>query len=282
MRSYIPMVGELPTRITKQRLEEIINNGFEENHRDELIAGHMEYALGIASTFAGQFYRLRDDFKGEAFCTLTICADRIVKKEYRINDVDHVAKYIGASISARCRDLVRKQRTLNMPERTLRWQIKNGLNVNGEVHYKALKLTNEKLALVKLLPLMYQEEFIDDDKINEKEVKSKLRELAKIPKVELIQEDEQDEEEDAKPMKGWKFSVPIAKVTIPSLDFIELVKKSIRNPMQDAILELKSEGFTLKEIGEKVGLSHVMVQRHVAQIEETFNKVNQEGWKNKS
>jgi hypothetical protein len=69
------------------------------------------------------------------------------------------------------------------------------------------------------------------------------------------------------------FYIPIARNDFPSIEFNEALAKCTRGPMEEAIINLRKEGFTYQEVGKKVGYSDSMIAVIMPQIEARFDKL---------
>lgn len=92
-----------------------------------------------------------------------------------------------------------------------------------------------------------------------------------------IQEDESDESEDSVRGKAGTFvmpyAIPVAKRIVPSAEFQEALAKAAANPMEVAIIRMRSEGYGYREIAEATGYHTSRIGQIVPQIEERFDKL---------
>ncbi len=69
------------------------------------------------------------------------------------------------------------------------------------------------------------------------------------------------------------FHIPAAKPICESAEFKEAIAKAVTTPMEQAIVNLRAEGYNYEEIGIKVGLSTPRIGQIVPIIEERFSRI---------
>jgi hypothetical protein len=67
------------------------------------------------------------------------------------------------------------------------------------------------------------------------------------------------------------YVVPMARPLTPSPEFSEALRRACETPMDQAIVKLRSEGYGIEEVGQKVGYSKSPVGRMLQKIEERFD-----------
>jgi hypothetical protein len=275
---------DLPEPISPTRVAEILQQGITTQQlRDEVVSGHLRLAASIAGAFASKFSRLHDDLYGVAFLETTTAVDRIANGK-KVNDANHLSNYVAATVNKRCKDFISENvRTMHMVARTIRYKLRTGLNTEKNIAGKVIadrQITPEAKEVLLKLPVVYQEAFLEQAKelpiANFREViQSALYSLLPIPKVQTI-EVQQFEGDDFIIKTGFESPEPKAKPTL-SLDFVELIRKSILSPMEEAVINYRSQGYTYHEIAPKVGLSHVTVGNYVNKVAERFDELNKKG-----
>ena len=165
-----------------------------------------------------------------------------------------------------------------MPYETIRDKLKNGINETRRYSPTVLRanLREEIRELLFKIPPIYQDSILEEAKTFSipqfrELVMETIKSLLPIPKIATIENDYLDEgEEEELKKRPASYIVPVAKPVI-SPAFTEALRKSISSPMEQKIIELRSEELTYKEIEPKVGLSYVYIQRLIKGDEQRFN-----------
>jgi hypothetical protein len=296
------MLIEIPPAISDDRFDEIIGKVQSDSattmDRDEVILGNLWLAEKVTRRMRRKFKRENQDILEEGFTQLTEAMDDIFHRKYLVNDRLHAIKYVVSTITHRCKDYVEEViRSVSMPGRTLRHKMEHGINrANRLTDYISNdgRISDEAKELLIKLPLDYQDIYAEDARTKgildfKREIQTVLYDLIPIPKVMEIREDGNwaDEGDDARPLKnkfyrslgddpalkGTAYTIPIAPPTNIGPEITEAIRKSLHAPIEELVVNLRAKGMTYKEVGDELGISAVMVCKHMAKITERFEQI---------
>lgn len=278
-RTWVPQqFGLLPEQMKEDRLWELTRklrgHVATIEDKEELIKGHLRLMISILGTIMHNYSKtIMDDMIGEAALALT---EAVNDAENRLID-DNITAYIVSSIIYKVKNALTKLSVMGMPVRTIRYKLNKGINK----HEEKLTIAQEDLELIsksnqeelRKVPFHLQASLLPDattlSDIEFKDlIKNTIFENLPIPRkgAMLATEEPKIEESDS-----IYYHIPKAKYDMPSVEFLEIMWKSSETPLQKAIMKMRMEGFTYREIGEVVGFSTVRVGEIVNDMEKRFD-----------
>lgn len=211
----------------------------------EIIKGHYRLVAAIVGSQV-RSKRRHDDCLGAALLALTQAVDDSAPQPDLKNPPDvvpgvlynnNITYYITVCVKYAIRDEIASAHVLQMPGRTIRKRLAEGKEFKDIVPGDAIELKED---------IRNEGDWSGD---NEAISKGRL----------------------GAANYTLPFHIPASKPLCESPEFKEALARAIANPMQEAIVSLRAQGYTYAEVADKVGLSTPRVGQIMAEIEPRFD-----------
>lgn len=262
------MFGNL-IRLDKERqdilVEKLRNGDISKAGEEELICGHLLLGMKLVKTIARR-YEILDSSDLEGVMALAI-TQAVQDGKQKLKD-NEITKYIVKTVVYKIKTFIRKYQAAHRSERTIRHKLQKGIN-KDKISIKELEtLEPEKAEIMKKLDpgrqykLLNEAKTLSSDSLKEA-VQTAIYESMHMPSKIPILTDQ---------IEGQIGHIPISRETV-RLELLEALKLSTQSPMDQAILDLRAEGYTYAEIGVKIGYSLVVVGEKLRAMEERFEMI---------
>lgn len=199
----------------------------------------VELHVKLVTTIAGRMAPANnvDDAIQEANRVLLEAVDRAVTA---LHD-NEITAYISATVRHEVRKFLNEDRCVKMPSRTFRHKA-----AKGEINKDGDNLDPALVGVVSTMKLVMSEE----------------RESRTSGDENVISI--------GRYMPGY--TIPEARPEWPSMEMREALNLAILTPQEHAYVEMASEGYTFKEIGDRYGVTSARVGQVVRRVEDRFNR----------
>jgi DNA-binding CsgD family transcriptional regulator len=193
-----------------------------------------------------------------AYLELVETVERIWLGEIELYN-NQIVKVISKNIEYRCRDYKSRRKIVSANYNTLRMKLRKGINNKDLLIPEFESMSEEAKAILRLLPPQQQIEMID---IANKEDLIMLKKLVKSKIYKTITPGDQKELE-----------ISVEPHTEKMMELLHAINTCIHNTTEYWIIELRKEGYTYQEIGNRIKLSAMQVGYYVNQVKERFEKL---------